>query len=77
MKKVVAKLEERKAPAETIEEFKTKAGGAVKKILGNYDNYDVLMGASMDGDAMYVIVLFYRAVFYPPAIANIYLLGTS
>lgn len=26
----------------------------MKKILANWDNYDVLMGQSMDGDAMYV-----------------------
>lgn len=57
MKKVLTKLQEKNAPAEQVEEFKAKAPGAVKKILGNYDNYDVLMGASMDGDAMYVIVL--------------------
>lgn len=53
MKKVVAKLQESGAPAEEIEKFKTGAPAAVKKILANYDNYDVLMGASMDGDAMY------------------------
>jgi hypothetical protein len=26
----------------------------MKNILANYDNYDVLMGQSMDGSAMYV-----------------------
>lgn len=26
----------------------------MKKILGNYDNYDVLMGSSMDATGMYV-----------------------
>lgn len=54
MKKVLQKLQESGAPAEKIEEFKTGAPATVKKILGNYDNYDVLMGSSMDGDAMYV-----------------------
>ena len=54
MKKVLAKLTEKNAPKETIDEFKANAPAAVKKILGNYDNYDVLMGQSMDGDAMYV-----------------------
>ncbi|RJE18040.1 TCTP family [Aspergillus sclerotialis] len=58
MKKVLAKLEEKGAPAETIEEFKTGAPAAVKKILGNYDNYDVLMGQSMDGDAMHILIDF-------------------
>lgn len=54
MKKVLNKLQEKNAPAETIEEFKKGAPAAVKKLVGNYDNYDVLMGASTDGDAMYV-----------------------
>lgn len=54
MKKVLQKLEQNGAPADTINEFKTGAPNAVKKILGNYDNYDVMMGSSMDGDAMYV-----------------------
>lgn len=54
MKKVLTRLQEKNAPAEKIEEFKKGAPGAVKKILGNYDNYDVLMGSSMDGSAMYV-----------------------
>lgn len=52
MKNVLKKLEERGASKETIDEFKNGAPGGVKKILGNYDNYDVLMGSSMDGDAM-------------------------
>lgn len=58
MKKVLTKLQEKNAPAEQIDEFKAQAPAAVKKILGNYDNYDVLMGASMDGDAMYVVLFF-------------------
>lgn len=41
-------------PAKAEAEWKTKAAGAMKKILSNWDNYDVLMGQSMDGDAMYV-----------------------
>lgn len=55
MKKVLGKLQEKGAPEAEIEAFKKGAPGAVKKILANYDNYDVLMGHSMDGDAMYVI----------------------
>lgn len=54
MKKVLTKLTEKGAPAETIDAFKKGAPAGVKKILSNYDNYDVLMGTSMDGDAMYV-----------------------
>lgn len=52
LKKVLKKLEENGASAETIDEFKKNAPTAMKKIIANYDNYDVLMGSSMDGDAM-------------------------
>ncbi|PYI04148.1 TCTP family protein [Aspergillus sclerotiicarbonarius CBS 121057] len=58
MKKVLTKLTEKGAPQETIDEFKKGAPGAVKKILANYDNYDVLMGQSMDGDAMHILIDF-------------------
>ncbi|PYI32572.1 TCTP family protein [Aspergillus indologenus CBS 114.80] len=58
MKKVLTKLTETGASKETIDEFKAGAPGAVKKILANYDNYDVLMGQSMDGDAMHVLIDF-------------------
>lgn len=54
MKRVLTKLTEKGAPKEKIDEFKAGAPAAVKKILGNYDNYDILMGKAMDGDAMYV-----------------------
>lgn len=52
LKKLNKKLEETGASAESIDEFKKNAPAAMKKIIANYDNYDVLMGASMDGDAM-------------------------
>ncbi|KAL4786342.1 Mss4-like protein [Aspergillus varians] len=58
MKKVLQTLTAKGASAETITEFKTNAPAAVKKILANYDNYDVLMGQSMDGDAMHVLIDF-------------------
>ncbi|PWY76659.1 TCTP family protein [Aspergillus eucalypticola CBS 122712] len=58
VKKVLAKLTETGASKETIDEFKAGAAGAVKKILGNYDNYDVMMGQSMDGDAMHILIDF-------------------
>lgn len=57
MKKVLTALT-KEAPAETIDEFKKGAPAAVKKILGNYDNYDVLMGQTMDGDAMHILIDF-------------------
>ncbi|KAL4891597.1 Mss4-like protein [Aspergillus ambiguus] len=58
MKKVLAKLTEKGADEATINEFKTNAPAAVKKIMANYDNYDVLMGQSMDGDAMHILIDF-------------------
>ncbi|PKY09264.1 TCTP family protein [Aspergillus campestris IBT 28561] len=58
MKKVLTKLTEKGAPAETIDAFKKGAPAGVKKILSNYDNYDVLMGTSMDGDAMHILIDF-------------------
>ncbi|KAL4954861.1 Mss4-like protein [Aspergillus filifer] len=58
MKKVLTKLQEKGTPEDQINEFKKNAPAAVKKILGNYDNYDILMGQSMDGDAMHVLIDF-------------------
>ncbi|CAI7670928.1 unnamed protein product [Penicillium pancosmium] len=58
VKKILKKLEEEKASAETIAEFKAGAAGALKKLTSNYDNYDVMMGESMDGDAMHVLIDF-------------------
>ncbi|KAJ5882929.1 Translationally-controlled tumor protein [Penicillium subrubescens] len=58
LKKLLKKLEETGASAETIDEFKKNAPAAMKKIIANYDNYDVLMGSSMDGDAMHVLIDF-------------------
>lgn len=52
--KKVLKVLEGKGEKEAIAEFKANAAAAIKKISGNYDNYDVMMGQSMDGDAMYV-----------------------
>lgn len=59
VKKVLKNLEATNAPAEDIAEFKAHAATAIKKISANYDNYDVLMGQSMDGDAMYVTLVLY------------------
>ncbi|KAJ9298116.1 hypothetical protein DTO271G3_3721 [Paecilomyces variotii] len=58
IKKVNNKLKENGASEETIKQFQSGAAGAMKKILANYDNYDVLMGSSMDGSAMHVLIDF-------------------
>lgn len=47
-------LKDKNADPEVIKAFQAGAAEAVKKILGNYDNYDVFMGSSLDPDAMYV-----------------------
>jgi len=57
-KKVLEAMTAKGKSAEDIDAFKKGAGAAVKKILGNYDNYDVLMGQSMNGDAMHVLIDF-------------------
>ncbi|EDN05540.1 TCTP family protein [Histoplasma capsulatum] len=54
VKKVNNALKERGASEETIKEFQAGAPAAVKKILANYDNYDVLMGSSMNGDGIII-----------------------
>lgn len=58
VKKVLEKLKESGASEEKIKEFQGCAAGAVKKILGNYDNYDMYMGESMEEDSMYILVDF-------------------
>ncbi|KAK2801334.1 hypothetical protein FQN51_005434 [Onygenales sp. PD_10] len=58
VKKVNNKLKETGASEEKIKEFQSGAAAAVKKILGNYDNYDVLMGKEMNPDGMHVLIDF-------------------
>ncbi|KAJ5552016.1 Translationally controlled tumor protein [Penicillium sp. DV-2018c] len=60
-KNAVPALREGKTTEEADEaekEWKKKIAGAMKMILANWDNYDVLMGQSMDGDAMHVLIDF-------------------
>lgn len=60
MKKVMDTLKSSGADEATIKEFTSGAPAAVKKILGNYDNYDLYMGESMDAEAMYVVTFSYH-----------------
>lgn len=55
-KNVLEKLKEKGAPAEKIKEFQSTAPAAVKKVLANYDNYDLYVGESMEENSMYVLV---------------------
>lgn len=43
---------------EESKEFMAGAPAALKKILGNYDNYDFYTGESMQEGSMYVLVDF-------------------
>jgi hypothetical protein len=52
---VLEKLKEQ-GKDEEAKAFQTGAPGAVKKILANYDNYDLYIGESMDVGSMYVLV---------------------
>jgi len=56
-KKVMDKLTEA-GKEEQVKEFKSTAPAAVKKILGNFDDYDLYKGESMSEDSMYVLVNF-------------------
>lgn len=58
MKALVAKLKEKGKDEAEIKEFQTGAQAAAKKILGNWDNYDVYKGESMDETSMYILVDF-------------------
>lgn len=58
LKKVLEKLKANGASDEKIKDFQATAQGGVKKILANYDNYDMYMGESMEEDSMYVLVDF-------------------
>ncbi|KAE8330769.1 translationally-controlled tumor protein [Aspergillus sergii] len=54
--KVNKKLVEKNAPAETIQEFKDNALTGLKRILANYNDYDVLVGESFGADAMHILI---------------------
>jgi hypothetical protein len=58
MKNLTDKLKEKGASEEEVKKFQTEAQAAAKKILGNYDNYDIYQGESMHEGAMYVLVDF-------------------
>ncbi|KAF4550739.1 Translationally-controlled tumor protein-like protein [Elsinoe fawcettii] len=59
MKKVKEAMKEKGASEEEIKTFETGASGFAKKIVGNFKDYEFLIGESMDPDGM-VILLNYR-----------------
>ncbi|RMD41409.1 hypothetical protein DV735_g3692, partial [Chaetothyriales sp. CBS 134920] len=56
MKALVEKLKEVGKGDDEIKEFQTGAAAAVKKILGNWSNYDVYKGESLGDNGMYFLV---------------------
>ena len=58
MKGLVEKMKANGASEADIKAFQGEAPAAAKKILGNWDNYDVYKGESMDENGMYVLVDF-------------------
>ncbi|KIW70108.1 hypothetical protein PV04_02414 [Phialophora macrospora] len=58
MKALTEKLKEKGTPEEDIKKFQSEAPAAAKKILGNWENYDIYQGESMSENGMYVLVDF-------------------
>ncbi len=58
MKALVDKLKADGKSAEEIATFQKEAQAAAKKILGNWDNYDVYKGETMEELSMYILVDF-------------------
>ncbi|KAI5287452.1 hypothetical protein KEM54_005991 [Ascosphaera aggregata] len=52
------KLKEKGASQEEIQAFQTNGTAAFKKIIANYDNYDVFFGSSFDPEGMWVLIDF-------------------
>ncbi|KAF2491914.1 microtubule/calcium-binding protein [Lophium mytilinum] len=59
MKQVKEAMKTRGASDEEVKEFEKGASGFAKKIVGNFKDYEFLIGESMDPDGM-VILLNYR-----------------
>ena len=58
MKKLVELMKAAGKGDDEVKEFQTGAQAAAKKILGNWDNYDVYKPESMDEGSMYILVDF-------------------
>ena len=52
MKKVKDAMKERGASDEEVQVFEKGASGFAKKIVGNFKDYEFLIGESMDPDGM-------------------------
>jgi len=54
MKKVKETMTANGASEDEVKEFEKGAQGFAKKVIGNFKDYEFLIGNSMDPDAMYV-----------------------
>ena len=52
MKKVKTGMKDNGASDEDVKDFESKAGAFAKKIIGNFKDYEFLIGESMDPDGM-------------------------
>ncbi|EGP90135.1 unnamed protein product [Zymoseptoria tritici ST99CH_1A5] len=59
MKKVKEAMKANGASDETVAEFEKGASGFAKKVIGNFKDYEFLIGENMDPDGM-VVLLNYR-----------------
>ena len=60
MKAVKEKMKSSGKSEEEIKEFETGAQSYAKKIVGNFKDYDFLVGESMDPDGMFVFSVILR-----------------
>ncbi|KAF3481056.1 uncharacterized protein GIQ15_03815 [Arthroderma uncinatum] len=58
IKKLNNKLKADGKSEDEIKAFQAGAAPAMKKIIANYDNYDIMMGSSMSAEGMYVLIDF-------------------
>ncbi|KAJ5304004.1 uncharacterized protein N7443_003664 [Penicillium atrosanguineum] len=56
LKAVARQIAANGASRETLREFQSGQGPAIKKIMDNWDNFDVFMTPSMDVQGMYVLI---------------------
>jgi len=56
MKKVKEEMKNKGASEDEIKEFEMGASSFAKKIVGNFKDYEFLIGESMDPDGMYVAI---------------------
>lgn len=57
MKKVKEAMKEKGASEDEVKAFEAGAQGFAKKIVGNFKDYEFLIGESMDPDGMYVALV--------------------